>query len=641
LIDKSRGWQKSAIAVAVILSLWVSNAQALKLGRITVQSALGEPLRAEIDILDINAEEAASLKTGAASPEAFRAAGLQYNPAMADLKAQLQRRPDGRAFIRLSSDTAVSAPFVDMLVETTWASGRILRDYTLLIDPPRLQKPMPAPPTPAQVPAQPEPPKVVISEPAPVPAPVATEIAPPAPRPSEIKTPPQEQARVQDKRLIVKSGDTASALAVARKPTNVSLDQMLVALLRANPNAFIDNNVNRVKAGAMITMPTAAQAMTSSPSEATDIIVAQSNDFNDFRRKLASNSPRTPVAAPDRKTSGTVQTKVDDKKPVATTPDKLTLSKGSVQEASAEVKIAKELSAKESADRATEIAKNISELSKLGIATSGVAPAPSQAISTPAKPGLIVTGEASATAPLAAASADKSRPAAPAAKPPASGWVDGLINKPYAPLGALGLIAALIGFGTYRLRKRKNDEPASSSFLKNHVQASETLDVMRETSHTVPQEAEGAVDIVHDLTLVLPLKDEPAVDRDAPVETGKEATPIAPFKVPVITSLTDALRIDLPDLNIFDSEVSTPASEQPVIKSLSEVPDLILPDLSLDAVPQADHDDPMSIKLALAQEFSAIGDEQGARALIEEVIAQASGDMKARAQLALSQLQPN
>jgi pilus assembly protein FimV len=633
LIDKSHVWQKSAIAVAVILSLWVSNAQALKLGRVTVQSALGEPLRAEIDVLEINAEEAASLKTGAASQEAFRAAGLQYNPAMADLQAQLQRRPDGRAFIRLSSDTVVSAPFVDMLVETTWASGRLLRDYTLLIDPPRLQKPMPAPPTPAQVPAQSVAAKVETSET------VEAEAKTPVPRPNNTSTSTPEKP--QDKRLTVKSGDTASALAVARKPSNVSLDQMLVALLRANPNAFIDNNVNRVKAGAMITMPTAAQAMASTPSAATDIIVAQSNDFNDFRRKLASNSPRTPVAAADRKTSGAVQTKVEDKKPVATTPDKLTLSKGSVQEASAEVKIAKELSAKESADRATEIAKNISELSKLGIATNGVAPAPSQTTSTPAKPGLIVAGEAIAPAPLAGASAEKIRPDVLAAKPSASGWVDGLINKPYAPLGALGLIATLIGFGTYRLRKRKNGEPASSSFLKNHVHASETLEVMREPFHLVPQEAESAVGIDHDLTLVLPLKDEPAVDHDAPLETGKETTPIAPFKVPVITSLTDALRIDLPDLDIFGSEVSKTTSETPQIKSLSEVPDLILPDLNLDAAPQADQDDPMSIKLALAQEFNAIGDEQGARALIEEVIAQASGDMKARAQLALSQLQPN
>ena len=68
----------------------------LSLGRITVQSALGEPLRAEIEVPEINAEEASSLKTSIASPAAFAAAGLEYNAAMASLQATLQRRPDGR-----------------------------------------------------------------------------------------------------------------------------------------------------------------------------------------------------------------------------------------------------------------------------------------------------------------------------------------------------------------------------------------------------------------------------------------------------------------------------------------------------------------------------------------------------------------
>jgi len=120
------------------------------LGRITVQSALGEPLRAEIDVPEINAEEAASLKAGIASAEAFAAAGLEYNPAMSGLQATLQRRADGRAYIRLSSDRSINDPFVDMIVEASWSSGRILRDYTMLFDPPVLRKPAAPAPTLAQ-----------------------------------------------------------------------------------------------------------------------------------------------------------------------------------------------------------------------------------------------------------------------------------------------------------------------------------------------------------------------------------------------------------------------------------------------------------------------------------------------------------
>ncbi|MES2879484.1 MAG: fimbrial protein FimV, partial [Pseudomonadota bacterium] len=104
MISKSHLWQKTAMAAAAaaLFGLLGSNAAALSLGRITVQSALGEPLRAEIDVPDINAEEAASLKATVALPEAFRAAGLEYNPAMSGLQITLKKRPDGRSFIRVS-----------------------------------------------------------------------------------------------------------------------------------------------------------------------------------------------------------------------------------------------------------------------------------------------------------------------------------------------------------------------------------------------------------------------------------------------------------------------------------------------------------------------------------------------------------
>src|SRR4051812_10008990 len=102
----SKHWQASAVALAVAaaLSFPATDAQALALGRVTVQSALGEPLRADIDLPEINAEEAASLRSIVASPEAFRAAGLEYNQALQGVSVALQRRSDGRYFLRLQSD---------------------------------------------------------------------------------------------------------------------------------------------------------------------------------------------------------------------------------------------------------------------------------------------------------------------------------------------------------------------------------------------------------------------------------------------------------------------------------------------------------------------------------------------------------
>ena len=99
-------------------------------------SALGEPLRAEIEILDINADEASSLKTSVAQPDAFRIAGLEYNAVMTGLQITLQQRPDGRSYLRVSSSRPINDPYVDLILEASWSSGRIMRDYTMLFDPP-------------------------------------------------------------------------------------------------------------------------------------------------------------------------------------------------------------------------------------------------------------------------------------------------------------------------------------------------------------------------------------------------------------------------------------------------------------------------------------------------------------------------
>ncbi len=511
MIAKSNRWQKTimATAAAAFFGLYGLNAAALSLGRITVQSGLGEPLRAEIEIPDMNAEEAASLKVGVAPPDAFRAAGLDYNPAMASLQATLQRRPDGRAYLRLSSDRAVNEPFVDMILEARWATGRIVRDYTLLFDPPSLRQAAPTAPTSTQVPAQPAAPSVGSRAATPARAATLTGARPAEPLHGTPRTPVRTGAgkppgQEGKSSFTVKSGDTASKIAAAVKPANVSLDQMLVALLRANPEAFVHDNVNRIKAGAIMTVPTEEQAQATPVAEATQIIVAQSKDFNEFRRQLAGNAPSAQVAAAERTVSGKVETQVKDKKPATTAPNKLTLSKGAVQGKSAEDQLAKSRGTQEAATRAAEITKNISDLGKLG-ATSGVvaaaqpaaASSPAKAAAVPGPAALSVPAQAvtpvpasSAPAPAVVAAASKPAPAASrtasapkpaasaAAKLPAAAvvpqaepsMVDDLIENPLAPAGAIGLIALLAGFGFYRARQRRIAAQADSVFLESRLQ---------------------------------------------------------------------------------------------------------------------------------------------------------------------------
>ncbi len=507
-----------AVAAAVVLCTGLAHfgeAQALALGRIVVQSALGEPLRAEIDVPDINPDEAASLRVGLASGEAFRAAGVDFNPALTSLQISLQRRANGTAFLRLTSTRPVNEPFMDMIVEANWASGRIVRDYTLLLDPPNLRAAAPVDPLPAAVTAQPAPqvqppvarPQAPLPQVAPAaPAPPAVRVRPAAPEtvsPAPAPAAPGQDASAGQVR--VRAGDTAGRIAAANRPANVSLDQMLVAMLRANPNAFIAGNVNRIKAGSVIDLPSDADAGNVAPGEARQIIAAQSRDFNEFRRRLAGTVPAASVAAADRQATGRIQTEVEDKKPVAPTQDKLTLSKGvTPAQTAAEEKIAQERQAKEAASRMAELSKNIEELAKLGTSTAAVAPtaavkaSPSTALPAPAltvpnaaplaTATQVTTGTSTApasptdtvapttdTATETAAVTPAVPPVAaplpmPAPLPDEPSLIDGLRDNPLVLPAAGGLLALLGGFAIYRLRQRKKGNGVDSSFLESRLQ---------------------------------------------------------------------------------------------------------------------------------------------------------------------------
>lgn len=507
MIAKSHRWQLTAVAAAALMGLWGTSANALSLGRVNVQSSLGEPLKAEIEILDINAEEAATLNARVASPDAFRAAGLDYNAAMTSLQATLQRRSNGRAYLKLSSERAINEPFVDMILEASWSTGRIVRDYTMLFDPPGLRNsattaiaPAQAPqPLPAPARALPPPARHEATPPR-APSPVAAVKPAPAPKPQA------QQPDTDKQQITVKTGDTAGRIAANNKPANVSLDQMLVALLRSNPDAFIGDNVNRIKAGALVTLPSETEAAATSTTQASQIIFAQSQDFNAFRRKLASNAPTTQVTPTSRAVSGKLEANVEDKKPSAATPDKLTLSKGAVTDKASEDQLAQARNAKETANRAAELAKNLQDLNKIAAASSAGAaasePKPAQVtlpvtVAQPEAPAASATAAVSAAAPassaasatvaasaatvasapvLAPASASAPAKAASAAKPvePVAaeepGLMSTLMEDPLLPGGALGLIALLAGFGFYKARQRKKAQAQDSAFGESRLQ---------------------------------------------------------------------------------------------------------------------------------------------------------------------------
>ena len=495
----------AAALLALSLGLGAQDAAALALGRLSVQSGLGEPLRAEIDIPEINAAEADSLRATLASPDAYRASGLEYHPALNGVRMSLQKRPDGRSYLRVTSDRPVNDPFLDLVLEANWASGRTVRDYTLLLDPPS-QRPAAAAPSVAAapvvtapvVPAAPVRPQAITR-------PAAAPVAPAAPRPPAQAAAPAVRTAPSDKSLTVQRGQTASKIAGDYKPANVSLDQMLLALLRANPNAFVNGNINRLRAGAVLTVPDQNDIAAVPAGTAKQQLTAQSKDFNDYRNKLAGVAPGVQVAGADRSASGQVQTQVEDKKPAAAASDKLTLSKNATVQGGTEDKIAQDARAKDASTRIAELSKNINELNRIGAASGGaaspagaatsaaaagagvtvtVAPPPdapasaapaATAASAPAAPAAAVpaaeaSAPAAAPAPVAAAPAPMPAPA-PAAPVEEPSFLDSLLdNKPM--LGLLGALAvALAGLGIYaRSRRTKQNAGVDSSFLESRLQ---------------------------------------------------------------------------------------------------------------------------------------------------------------------------
>lgn len=451
-MPKKRSMHTIAAAVAIVSALTASHAMALALGRVAVQSVLGEPLRAEIDVPSISPEEASSLQIGVAPPDRFRAASMEFNPLLTEVRFELVQRPNGQFVIRLSSDRIVTEPFLDIVVQASWSSGQLLRGYTMLFDPPNL-RPAPAP----LLPAAPTPPVVVEVRPA-MPVPPTASAAPPAVIPPAtasrpaVSAPPAEAVR----RVEVQRGDTASGIAMSQMPPGVSLDQMLIAMLRANPGAFINNNVNRLRAGAILEMPDAAAASAIPLGEARQLVQAQSRDFNEFRRRLASMAPAQDAPAATRRAEGVVQAEVADQQPTATAQDRLTLAQAGTATAEAD-QIAQERQQEATQQRSDELNRNLQELEQLreAIATTPAteaAPAvesSAEATEPPAVPGLAV--ESAAPLPTPAAPPTTAVPPAPAA----TSFIQSLITHPYALPAGGGLVALLALLGLLRWRRQK------------------------------------------------------------------------------------------------------------------------------------------------------------------------------------------
>lgn len=472
------------IALAVCFAFLPFSAHSAGLGKLTVISGLGEPLRAEIDLVSTTPEELSSLTAAIAPQEAYSIQGIERRSVHNQIKVDVVKKPDGSGMLKLSTHQPVDDPFLDMLIQVDWATGRLLREYTVLLDPPGyqdVQSPIAAAP---RMPAETSTP--ITSKPLAAPpsaSPVSTYVAPEAAK--EYKT---------------KSGDNLSKIAKEMQLEGYSLDQMLVALYRSNPEAFDGGNMNRLKVGQIIKAPTYDDLSAVAPQEASQEIRVQTSDWNAYRNKLAGViAESAPMAEDggDQAASGKLKAATEDKAaPADAGPkDVVKLSKSETDKsvvANADAKAlqdklsamqeendARQKSVTEANERVAMLEKQIADLQALltikdktlsGLQENATdtnetpvdttAQTPDATVETEAETSTNIAPEAGATAETTPPVVEEPKPA-PKKKPapvqvatPEPSLVDGLMDNAML-LGLAGGAVVLLGGGWVFLRNRR------------------------------------------------------------------------------------------------------------------------------------------------------------------------------------------
>ncbi|MFZ6047138.1 FimV/HubP family polar landmark protein [Pseudomonas sp. CR3202] len=299
--------RKLVLAIAAASALTSGMANALGLGEVTLRSSLNQPLDAEIELLEVRDLASAEVKPSLAPPEEFSKAGVDRQYFLQDLKFTPVVKANGRSVIRVTSSKPVREPYLNFLVEVLWPSGRLLREYTLLLDPP-LYSPQAAaaaaPRAPVAAPA-PSPRPAVAQSAAPVRSAPAVPAAPAAaPRPSAPA--PASAPKAPDDQYRTSSRDTLWDIA-ERTRAGGSVHQAMLAIQDLNPDAFVDGNINRLKSGQVLRLPDESQIASRSQAEAISQVQAQNTAWREGRslagegkRQLDATKRSSADAAPEK-----------------------------------------------------------------------------------------------------------------------------------------------------------------------------------------------------------------------------------------------------------------------------------------------------------------------------------------------------
>lgn len=315
------GW-----VMILCLMPWLVNAAGL--GKLTLGSSLGQPFKAEIELVSVDEGELPSLAARVASPEAFNQAGMIYAPYHASLRVSIEKRVNGQPYIHVASTQSINEPFINLLVELSGSSsGRLLREYTVLLDPAETELNEPVVPVVQRASSSLQ----ATSS--------ATETIQPHERNSQKTAINSKEASYKPGPATygpVERGETLTKIAKQVAPEGIDLNQMLVALYQANRDAFFENNMNLLKVGSILRIPQQSEIASVSQREASQEIKAQTANWHAYRQRIAeaatSTSTNTSVRADLKQSAeGKISTTIEEDSPLsknAPSEEVLILSKG-------------------------------------------------------------------------------------------------------------------------------------------------------------------------------------------------------------------------------------------------------------------------------------------------------------------------
>ena len=281
--------RKLAVALAVAGGLGSSVVQALGLGEVELQSYLNEPLNAEIALLKTEGVSPDNIIVELASEQSYKRLGLSRNFFLSNLKFNVTTAPNGQLVIDVTSREPVREPYLDFLIEVTWPSGRLMREYSVLVDPPVYAE------------------KSGLKDQ--VRAPAAASVTPAtqnrgrtsAPRPAATSSAGSVSGGTFGPTGV---SDTLWGIASQVRPNNrVTQQQTMLAIQDLNPDAFIDGNINRLKRGEVLRIPTLSQIQQRSQAQANREVRAQNQAMKpssrpvDATARTADSGGGAPAAA--------------------------------------------------------------------------------------------------------------------------------------------------------------------------------------------------------------------------------------------------------------------------------------------------------------------------------------------------------